>query len=142
MIFRNINENTTFSLYEEGKRSFQTEVKLVNNDHNLEDMMFGIDKKDINNFVNDLLALEVNGRKFRTKYLIPYQNASPWASNFMWTILSNKERKEVTSDIMYIKPTAEHWIKFSQELSIHKKFNFWIDKAFTQVNLHNYKKLK
>ena len=94
---------------------------------------FGIFVDDVNNFVEDLLALEVDGRKFRTKFFIPWQSASPLAESFLWNILANKEKKEITTDISYVKPTAQHWLNFAKEISDAKVFEFWINRAFTQA---------
>ena len=87
---------------------------------------------DVSNFVDDLLALEIDGRKFRTKYLISWDSVSPLADNFAWTILANREKKEMLTDVAYVKPTAQHWLNFAKEVSDNEVFKFWIDKAFTQ----------
>lgn len=51
---------------------------------------FGIRQEHIQKFKNDLMKVEVEGRKFRTKYQIPMATGSPQAENFLWTILGNK----------------------------------------------------
>ena len=94
---------------------------------------FGVNQDDVRNFVQDLLALEVDGIKFRTKYVIHWGPASPLAENFLWSILTNRERKETTNDITYAKPTAHHWIQLTREVIAAGKFKFWIDRAFTQA---------
>ena len=126
-------EKTIISLYEEGKRSFEMEVSILAQEEPAPCQAFGIFIDEVHNFIDDLLALEVDGRKFRTKYFVPWQNASPMAENFLWTILSNKEKKEITTDISYVKPTAQHWLNFAKEISDAKIFEFWINRAFTQA---------
>ena len=51
---------------------------------------FGIDQDHIDNFIQKILEVEVEGRRFRTKYQISMTTGSPQAENFLWTILSNK----------------------------------------------------
>ena len=57
---------------------------------------------------------------------------SPIAENFLWTILSNREKKEIMMDISYVKPTAQHWLNFAKEIAENQTFAYWIDLAFTQ----------
>lgn len=51
---------------------------------------FGIDQQHIQRFMQQLKELEVQGRKFRTKYQIAMTSGAPQAENFLWTILGNK----------------------------------------------------
>ena len=51
---------------------------------------FGIDQGHIQRFTQQLKKLEVQGRKFRTKYQIAMTSGAPQAENFLWTILGNK----------------------------------------------------
>ena len=51
---------------------------------------FGISQQHIQKFKDCLLNVEIEGRKFRTKYQIPMATGSPQAENFLWTILGNK----------------------------------------------------
>ena len=132
-MFSDLNEVTSISLYEEGKRSFDVDVSILAKDPPAPCQRFGIFVQDVQNFVDDLLALETDGRKFRTKYFIAWQSASPLAENFLWTILSNREKKEINTEVSYIKPTAQHWLLFAKEVAEAKIFQFWIDKAFTQT---------
>ena len=53
---------------------------------------FGISQDHIQKFKEDLMNVEIEGRKFRTKYQIPMVTGSPQAENFLWTILGNKVR--------------------------------------------------
>lgn len=53
---------------------------------------FGIDQQHINGFIENVLRLEVEGRRFRTKYQIEMTSGAPQAENFLWTILGNKVR--------------------------------------------------
>ena len=53
---------------------------------------FGIEQQMIDRFINRLLSIEVEGRKFRTKYHISMTDGAPQAENFMWVILGNKVR--------------------------------------------------
>ena len=55
-----------------------------------EHMRFGIDQDHIDRFIQRMLTVEYEGRKFRTKYQIPMVTGSPQAENFLWTILGNK----------------------------------------------------
>ena len=51
---------------------------------------FGIDQHHVDGFIEQLLTVEINGRKFRTNYQIPMADGAPQAENFLWTILGNK----------------------------------------------------
>ena len=51
---------------------------------------FGIEQDHINRFIQQLLDLEIEGRRFRTKYQIEMLSGAPQAENFLWTILGNK----------------------------------------------------
>ena len=51
---------------------------------------FGIDQDHIDRFIKKILEVEIEGRKFRTKYQIPMVTGAPQAENFLWTILGNK----------------------------------------------------
>lgn len=51
---------------------------------------FGVDQDHIQRFIQSLKDVEVEGRKFRTKYQIPMVSGAPQAENFLWTILGNK----------------------------------------------------
>ena len=51
----------------------------------------------------------------------------------MWNVMANRERKEVNLDITYVKPTAQHWLRFAKEVTENEVFNFWIDKAVSQA---------
>ena len=53
-------------------------------------MRFGIDQDHIDNFKKKLMEVEIEGRKFRTKYQIPMADGAPQAENFLWTVLGNK----------------------------------------------------
>ena len=53
-------------------------------------MRFGVDQDHITNFQKKLMEVEIEGRKFRTKYQIPMADGAPQAENFLWTILGNK----------------------------------------------------
>ena len=119
-LFREKSEKKLFSLYEEGKRAFEAEVSILANHPPAPGQRFGLFEQDIQTFVDDLLALEIDGRKFRTKYLIPWMSASALAENFMWTILANREKKEIVSDIAYVKPTAQHWLNLDRTLKIRE----------------------
>ena len=133
MYFSDLTNTVRISLYEEGKRSFNAEVSVLAKQPPAPNQRFGICVDDVNNFVNDLLALEIDGRKFRTKYLISWDSVAPLADNFAWTILANREKKEMLTDVTYIKPTAQHWLNFAREVSENETFKFWVDKAFTQA---------
>ena len=87
----------------------------------------------VDNFVQDLLKFEIDGRRFRIKYLIPWESASPLSENYLWTALNNRERKDLINDLAYAKPTAHHWVQVTKEIAIKQPFKFWIDKAFTQA---------
>ena len=54
---------------------------------------FGVQQTNINNFIDALLKMEVEGRRVRTQYKIPLNSGAPQAENFLWTILGNKVRK-------------------------------------------------
>ena len=54
---------------------------------------FGVEQEHIDQFIQALLSLEVDGRNFRTKYQIPMASGAPQAENFLWTILGNKVRE-------------------------------------------------
>ena len=58
------------------------------------DLRFGVDQKHIQNFIQSLKEVEIEGRKFRTKYQIPMATGAPQAENFLWTILGNKVSNE------------------------------------------------
>ena len=77
-------------------------------------MRFGINQDHINNFKKRLMEVEIEGRKFRTKYQIPMADGASQAENFLWTILGNKEAKEAGHRFRYHKPTAFHWQKFAE----------------------------
>ena len=128
-----MTEMVPISLYEEGRRTFEVEVSILAKEPAAPCQRFGVFVEDVQNFIEDLLALETDGRKFRTHYFIPWQSASPLAENFMWTILANREKKEINLDISYVKPTAQHWLTFAKEVAESKIFHFWIDLAFTQA---------
>ena len=51
---------------------------------------FGIEQDHIDDFINRMLEIEVEGRRFRTKYQITMNTGAPKAENFLWTILGNK----------------------------------------------------
>ena len=55
---------------------------------------FGINQEHIDDFIDKLLKVEVEGRKIRTQYRIPMQSGAPQAENFLWTILGNKVKCE------------------------------------------------
>ena len=55
---------------------------------------FGIEQDYIDNFINRMMEIEVEGRRFRTKYQITMNTGSPKAENFLWTILGNKVSNE------------------------------------------------
>ena len=120
-------------LYGENGKKFSTEVNLLAKTPPAENNRFGVCKDDVENFVQDLLTLQVDGKKFRTKYLIAWESASSLAENFIWTVLGNKEWKDLTHTITYAKPTTQHWIQFTKAIIENKTFKFWIDKAFTQA---------
>lgn len=120
-------------LYGEDGKSFQMNVSLLAKTPPPQGQRFGVFQEDVDNFVNDLLALKVDGSKFRTKFLISSSSASYLAENFLWTVLSNKERKELTNTMSFAKPTTQHWINLAKELVKSQKFNFWIDRAFSQA---------
>jgi len=99
-------------------------------------MRFGINQEHIDRFINKILDVEIEGRKFRTKYQIPMVSGAPQAENFLWTILGNKvsyniknttiiteisrlimffqEAKEAGHRFHHYKPTAFHWKKFAE----------------------------
>lgn len=87
LYFRNKSNEHEFVMAE-GVR-FRQQVK-VTTQVDQEDTRFGIDQKHIANFVEKLLKLEVDGRRFRTKYQIEMASGAPQAENFLWTILGNK----------------------------------------------------
>lgn len=53
-------------------------------------MRFAISQDHIDRFIKKILDVEIEGRKFRTKYQIPMVSGAPQAENFLWTILGNK----------------------------------------------------
>ena len=116
-----------------GSGKFALDVKVLSKEPCPPNVRFGVDTDDVNNFVQDLLKMEIDGRKFRTKFVIPWGPASPLAENFLWTILTNRERKEITNEFTYAKPTAQHWIQLTKEVISSQKFKFWIDRAFSQA---------
>ena len=128
-----MSKSVDIKLYGEEGKSFQMNVKLLAKSPPTPGLRFGVFKVDVDNFVDDLLALKVEGCKFRTKYLISSNSASYLAENFLWTVLSNKDRKELTNTMSFAKPTTQHWINLAKELVRTKKFNFWIDRAFSQA---------
>lgn len=85
--FRKQSKLHKFELADGG--SFQQQVK-VNTQTEQPGKRFGIDQEHIHNFINNLLELEHEGRKFRTKYQIEMKSGAPQAENFLWTILGNK----------------------------------------------------
>lgn len=58
------------------------------------DRRFGVDQNHIQKFIQSLKEVEIEGRKFRTKYQIPMATGAPEAENFLWTILGNKVSNE------------------------------------------------
>ena len=56
-------EKTKICLYPEGKRSFEVEVSIRTKETAPPKHRFGIEIAEVDNFVADLLALEVDGRK-------------------------------------------------------------------------------
>ena len=69
--------------------AFKQQV-MINTQVNKPENRFGIAQEHIDRFINRLMALEVDGRKFRTKYQIEMTSGAPQAENFLWTILGNK----------------------------------------------------
>ena len=59
---------------------------------------FGIPQEHIQKFKDCLLEVEIEGRKFRTKYQISMATGSPQAENFLWTILGNKVSRFIKGD--------------------------------------------
>ena len=58
---------------------------------------FGVDQNHIQRFIQSLKEVEVEGRKFRTKYQIPMVTGAPQAETFLWTILGNKVSFELVT---------------------------------------------
>ena len=76
------------------------------------ELRFGIEQQMIDRFINRLLSIEVEGRKFRTKYHISMTSGAPQAENFMWVILGNKVRyRELV--VKRARPLKEAW-KYSK----------------------------
>ena len=88
-IFRPQNREQEFVLSNGVK--FTQEVK-VNTVVSQQKMRFGIDKDQIDKFIQSLLDVEIEGRKFRTKHQIKMATGAPQAENFLWVILGNKVR--------------------------------------------------
>ena len=130
---RTVSKQVDIKLYGENGKTFKMNVSLLAKSPPPGGSRFGVFQTDVDNFVNDMLALKVDGRKFRTKFLVSSSSASYLAENFAWTILSNKERKELTNTMTYAKPTTQHWLRFAKEIIQNRKFEFWIDRAFTQA---------
>ena len=68
---------------------FQHRV-VIDTDVSNKTTRFGICQEHIENFVQSLKNVEIEGRKVRTKYQIPMATGAPQAENFLWTILGNK----------------------------------------------------
>ena len=115
-------------------------------------MRFGIDQDHIKNFQKKLMEVEIEGRKFRTKYQIPMADGAPQAENFLWTILGNKvrvhkkysnaeleslkcfqEAKEAGHRFRYYKPTAYHWQKFAEVATKAGVLKHIIQLAYSQA---------
>ena len=64
---------------------------------------FGIEQDHLDKFIQEILKVEVEGRRFRTKYQILMKTGSPQAENFLWTILGNKVSFLVIIIIKFIK---------------------------------------
>ena len=112
---------------------FTLQVSALSKEPIPPNMKFGVDTDDIDNFVKDILALEIDGKKFRTKYVIPWRSSSPLTESYVWWNLANRERKELTNELTYAKPTAQHWYQLAKEIAAKQYFKYWIDKAFTQA---------
>ena len=67
-----------------------SQLVVVNTVVSKPELRFGIDQQRIDRFINRILEVEVEGRKFRTKHQISMTNGAPQAENFMWVILGNK----------------------------------------------------
>ena len=132
-MFRTSSRPLEVKLYGENGKKFTIDVSLLAKTPSAPANRFGVNRDDVENFVNDILALQVDGKKFRTKYLIAWENASSLAETFLWTVMANKEWKDLTHTITYAKPTTQHWIQFAKAIIKDKTFKFWIDKAFTQA---------
>ena len=132
-IFRNVSKEVDIKLYGENGKTFKMNVSLLAKTPPPPNQKFGVFKEDVDNFVEDILKLQVDGRKFRTKFLISSNSASHLAENFLWTVLSNKERKDLTNTMTYAKPTTQHWLRLAKEIVKNRTFEFWVDKAFTQA---------
>ena len=63
---------------------------------------FGIEQDHIDEFIEEILKVEVEGRRFRTKYQILMKTGSPQAENFLWTILGNKVSLVKSNNINYL----------------------------------------
>ena len=70
-----------------------TQNVIVNTTVSQPEWRFGIDKGQIDKFIKSLMDVEIEGRKFRTKYQIKMASGAPQAENFLWTILGNKVTK-------------------------------------------------
>ena len=69
--------------------TFQQKV-FIDTEVKSPDRRFGVDQNHIQKFIQSLKEVEIEGRKFRTKYQIPMATGAPEAENFLWTILGNK----------------------------------------------------
>ena len=68
------------------------QLVTINTEVTNQSTRFGIEQSHIDHFIAKIKELEMEGRKFRTKFQIPMTNGSPQAENFLWTILGNKVR--------------------------------------------------
>ena len=103
------------------------------------DGRFGVDQNHIQRFIQSLKAVEIEGRKFRTKYRIPMVTGAPQAENFLWTILGNKVSVSLSSRncVLYEQNTlgpAKWEPKFFGEESSKKcKYNLLFRKQKKQA---------
>ena len=88
--FRNPPKMIEFQLSEQLKFDMMVGIETIERSQSLR---FGVDMKKLDEFIQDLLQVEIEGRKFRTEYKINMDTASPQAENFLWTILGNKVRQ-------------------------------------------------
>lgn len=103
-LFRPSNREHTFVL---SNGAEFTQKVIVNSTVSQPEWRFGIDKGQIDKFIENLMDVEVEGRKFRTKYQIKMASGPPQAENFLWTILGNKvtvgRRISAMSKIVFFK---------------------------------------